>query len=352
MKEAVRDLLVLGAGPAGLATAIAAQAAGLDYDVLEKGVLVNSIYHFPRHMIFFTTADLLEIGGLPFVTPYEKPTQVEGLRYYRRVTETCDLRVRLGEEVRAVKALRPGRDGARFGVETVKGGEARVRKARNVAAAVGYYDHPNLLGVPGEDLPHVSHYYGEPHACWRKPVVVVGGKNSAAIVALELFRAGAAVTLVHRRDRLSDSIKYWVKPDIENRIKEGSIAARFGTTVSEIRPDRVVVKGPKGREEIPAEVVFLLTGYHPDPKLFEGAGVRVDPETLAPAHDPETLEANVPGFYLAGSVVWAGTPGGSSSRTAASTGRRSSLPFSARETAERTQRRGRGEAQRPQRNVK
>jgi thioredoxin reductase (NADPH) len=271
--------------------------------VLEKGALVNSIYHFPRHMVFFTTADLLEIGGLPFVTPYEKPTQVEGLRYYRRVTETYDLRVSLGEEVKAVRAQRPSRDGARFRVETVHEGEARVRKARHVVASVGYYDHPNFLGVPGEDLPHVSHYYNEPHGCWRKPVVVVGGKNSAAIAALELYRSGAKVTLVHRRDRLSDSIKYWIKPDIENRIKEGSIATLYGTCVEEIRPEKVVVRGPRGRDEVPAEVVYLMTGYHPDRKLFEGAGVHVDPETLVPAHDPQSLETNVPGFYVAGSVV-------------------------------------------------
>jgi bacillithiol disulfide reductase len=301
--EAVRELLIIGSGPAGLATAIAAHQAGIDYEVLEKGALVNSIYHFPRHMVFFTTADLLEIGGLPFVTPYEKPTQVEGLRYYRRVTETYGLRVTLDEEVKSVRTAKSSRNGARFRVETRHGGEARVRKAGNVVAAVGYYDHPNILGVPGEDMPHVSHYYYEPHGCWRKPVVVVGGKNSAAIVALELYRAGATVTLVHHRDRLSDSIKYWIKPDIENRIKEGSIAARFGTRVVEIRRGTVAVKGPKGGEEIPAEAVYLMTGYHPDPALFEGAGVKVDPETLAPAHDPQTLETNVPGFYLAGSVV-------------------------------------------------
>jgi bacillithiol disulfide reductase len=301
--EAVRELLIVGSGPAGLATAIAAHDAGIDYEVLEKGALVNSIYHFPRHMVFFTTADLLEIGGMPFVTPYEKPTQVEGLRYYRRVTESYGLRISLGEEVKGVKAQRSSRDGARFRVETVHEGEPRVRKARNVVAAVGYYDHPNRLGVPGEDLSHVSHYYYEPHGCWRKRVVVVGGKNSAAIIALELYRTGATVTLVHRRDRLSDSIKYWIKPDIENRIKEGSIAARFGTCVEEIRRGAVVLRGPKGRDEVPAEVVYLMTGYHPDPALFEGAGVRVDPETLAPAHDPQTLETNVPGFYVAGSVV-------------------------------------------------
>jgi thioredoxin reductase (NADPH) len=303
LSEAVRELLIVGSGPAGLATAIAAQEAGLDYEVLEKGSLVNSIYHFPRHMIFFTTADLLEIGGMPFVTPYEKPTQVEGLRYYRRVTEAYDLKVSLDEEVKAVKPLRSSRRGARFRVETVRDGEARIRPARHVVAAVGYYDHPNFINVPGEDLSHVSHYYYEPHGCWRKRVVVVGGKNSAAIVALELYRAGATVTLVHRRDRLSDSVKYWIKPDIENRIKEGSIAARFGTCVEQIRPDAVVVRGPKGRDEIPADTVYLMTGYHPDARFFESAGVRVDPETLVPAHDPETLETNVPGFYVAGSVV-------------------------------------------------
>ena len=303
MTEPVRELLIFGAGPAGLATAIAAQEAGLDYEVLEKGALVNSIYHFPRHMIFFTTADLLEIGGLPFVTPYEKPTQVEGLRYYRRATETYGLRVTLGEQVKAVRTQRPGRDGARFRVETVREEETRVRKARNVVASVGYYDHPNFLEVPGEDLPHVAHYYYEPHGCWRQQVVVVGGKNSAAIAALELYRAGATVTLVHRRDRLSDSIKYWIKPDVENRIKEGSIAARFGTCVEEIRRDTVLVRGPKGRDEIPADAVYLMTGYHPDPVLFEGAGVKVDPDTLAPVHDPQSLETNVPGFYVAGSVV-------------------------------------------------
>src|SRR5438132_7151655 len=203
-------------------------------------------------MVFFTTADLLEIGGMPFVTPYEKPTQVEGLRYYRRVTETYGLNVTLGEEVRAVKAQR-SRDGTRFRVETVHEGGPRMRRARNVVAAVGYYDHPNRLDVPGEDLPHVSHYYYEPHACWRKPVVIVGGKNSAAIVALELYRAGATVTLVHRRDRLSDSVKYWVKPDIENRIKEGSIAARFGTCVKEIRPASIVITPAAGASRLHAE---------------------------------------------------------------------------------------------------
>jgi bacillithiol disulfide reductase len=296
------DVAIVGAGPAGLAVAIAASEAHLDYEIVEKGILVNSIYHFPRNMIFFTTAELLEIGGLPFVTPYEKPTQAEGLKYYRRVAEAYDLRVAMDEEVTAIKpegtAAAPS-----FVVASRKGGADRSRRARHVVLATGYYDHPNLLGVPGEDLPHVFHYYREAHAYFRRKVVVVGGKNSAAIVALELYRSGAAVTLVHRRPQLGASIKYWIKPDIENRIKEGKVAARFETRVEEIRTDAVVVEGPRGREEIEAEAVFLLTGYHPDCALLTAAGVRVDPATLVPEHDPQTLETNVPGLYVAGAVV-------------------------------------------------
>lgn len=300
MTEHIQDLIVVGAGPAGLAVAIAAHQAGLDYEVVEKGVLVNSIFHFPRAMTFFTTPDLLEIGGLPFVTPYEKPTQWEALRYYRRVTDTFGLRIALGEELREI--ARDG-DALRLVTRLTRRGDERVRRARNVVLATGYYDHPNRLGVPGEDLPHVEHYYDEPHPFYRKPVVVVGGKNSAAIAALELYRAGATVTLVHRREVLADSIKYWIRPDIENRIKEGAVTARFSTRVIEIRRDHVVVEGPEGRGELPAEAVFLLTGYHPDAVLFRRAGIRIDEETLKPEHDPETLESNVPGLYVAGSVV-------------------------------------------------
>jgi bacillithiol disulfide reductase len=295
------DVLIVGAGPAGLAVAIAASEAGLDYEVVEKGVLVNSIYHFPRNMVFFTTAELLEIGGLPFVTPYEKPTQAEGLKYYRRVAETYDLRVAMDETVTALR--REGAASPAFTVDSVWKDEPRSRSARNLVVATGYYDHPNLLRVPGEDLPHVSHYYREPHAFYRRKVVVVGGKNSAAIVALELYRSGAAVTLVHRGAELGASVKYWIRPDIDNRIKEGAIAARFLTRVVEIRPEAVIVEGPKGADEIEAEAVFLLTGYQPDCALLAGAGVRVDAATLVPEHDPQTLETNVPGLYVAGAVV-------------------------------------------------
>ncbi len=294
----MRDLLIVGAGPAGLATAIAAAQAGLDYEVLEKGCLVNSIFHFPRAMTFFTTPELLEIGGLPFVTPYEKPTQWEALRYYRRVADAYALRVTLGV---AVVAIERREDGFALRLGTAEGHAAR--EARNVVVATGYYDHPNSLGVPGEDLPHVSHYYDEPHPFYRKRVVVVGGKNSAAIAALELQRAGAAVTLVHRGERLADSIKYWIRPDIENRIKEGAIAARFSTTVVEIRERSLVLSTASGRDELPAEAVFLMTGYHPDPSLLVGAGVNVDERTLKPEHDPATLETNVPGLFIAGALA-------------------------------------------------
>jgi len=295
-----RDLLIVGAGPAGLATAIAAAQAGLGYELLEKGALVNSIFHFPRQMVFFTTAELLEIGGLPFVTPYEKPTRVEALRYYRRVADTYHLRLTFDEEV---LALEPGPGGFRVRTRTTAG-EARAWRAGHVVLATGYYDHPNRLGVPGEDLPHVAHYYDDPHPFWRKHVVVVGAKNSAAIAALELYRAGAAsVTLVHRGSGISPSVKYWIKPDIENRIKEGSVAARFDTCVRTITATHVGVEGPGGRLELPADQVFLLTGYTPDVDLMRRAGVRVDPDTLKPEHDPQTFETNVRGLYLAGALV-------------------------------------------------
>ncbi|MBK5299021.1 MAG: YpdA family putative bacillithiol disulfide reductase [Vicinamibacteria bacterium] len=293
----VRDLIIVGAGPSGLATAIAAGQAGLDYTILEKGVLVNSIYQFPVHMSFFTTPELLEIGGLPLVTPYEKPTRIEALKYYRRVAEKFDLRIEFGRQVTGLD-----RDAA-TGVLTVTSTSSagtRTDRARAVVFAIGYYDHPNRLGVPGEDLPHVSHYYRDAHSCYRQRVVVVGGKNSAAEAALELFRAGAHVTLVHRRSTLGASIKYWVKPDIDNRIAEGSIPARFNTRVVAITPEAVIVDPP---ESLPADRVFLLTGYHADFTLLEACGLSIDPDTGVPAYDPGTLESNVPNVFLAGGVL-------------------------------------------------
>jgi thioredoxin reductase (NADPH) len=297
---AVRDVLIVGAGPSGLATAIAARQRGLDCVVVEKGILVNSIFKFPQHMVFFTTPELLEIGGLPLITPYDKPTRLEALRYYRRVVDTFDLQISFHE---AVVAIERGGDGVFAVTTTTPRGTTRVREARAVVLAIGYYDIPNRLGVPGEDLPHVNHYYTDAHPYYRQRVVVVGGKNSAAEACLEIFRAGGYPTLVHRHAELGSTIKYWVRPDIENRIKEGSVKARFESRVVEITPTAVVIEGPGGREELPAEGVFLLTGYRPDVELMQRAGVVCDPETLAPQMNSETFETNVPNLFVAGGAV-------------------------------------------------
>jgi len=295
----VRDLLIVGAGPSGLATAIAAKQHGLDYVIVEKGVLVNSIFNFPPLMVFFTTPELLEIGGLPLVTPYDKPTRLEALRYYRRVVDIFGLQISFHEQVQQIDRESDGT----FTVTTKSRGGTRVRQARAVVLAIGYYDLPNYLGVPGENLPHVFHYYSEAHQYYRQRVVVVGGKNSAAEASLELFRAGVHVTLVHRRAALGDSIKYWVRPDIDNRIKEGSIAARFESRVVEIRPTEVVVEHHGTQESLPAEAVCLLTGYHADAELMRRAGIECDTETLSPTLNPETFESNVPNLFIAGGAV-------------------------------------------------
>jgi thioredoxin reductase (NADPH) len=328
----VRDLIIVGAGPSGLSAAIAAKRHGLDYQVIEQGALVNSIYRFPPQMVFFTTPELLEIGGLPFVSPYDKPTRAEALRYYRRVVDAYDLRIAFEEKVLAIEReddRGAGGEGTVFSIETRSGrGVRRVLHARSVIMAIGYYDHPNLLGVPGEDLPHVCHFYSEPHVHYRERVVIVGGGNSAAEAALEMFRAGAYVTLVHRAAQLKSTIKYWVRPDIENRIKEGSVAARFGACVKEIRPTSVVIQkageaggegeaggagqageadeacgaGASDAEELSADAVYLLTGYRADNELMCRAGVMLN-ERQAPVFNPDTFETNVPGLFVAGGAV-------------------------------------------------
>jgi len=314
-----RDVVIVGAGPSGLAAAIACQRRGLDFEVIEKGVLVNSIQHFPPHMVFFTTPELMEIGGFPFVSPYEKPTRLETLRYYRRVVETLRLPVTLGKAVEGIEreadgtlvvrasdgppSLSPKRLESFGEAAGCDDGRSGPRRARAVVLAIGYYDHPNYLGVAGEDLPHVSHYYSEAHPFFRKRVVVVGGRNSAAETALELYRSGAQVTLVHRGAGMSESIKYWVLPDIRNRIAEGSIAARFETSVTEITPEAVGVERHGVREALPAEAVFLLTGYHPDQNFLQRCGVHLEAGTCMPVHDRETLETNVPNVFLAGGVI-------------------------------------------------
>ncbi len=321
----LRDVLIIGAGPSGLATAIALQKRGIDYLVLEKGGLVEGIARMPTNMVFFTTPELLEIGGIPLTTPYEKPTRAEALQYYRKVTDTFQLNVALHEEVLEVARETDGagepplalseRETARveglFVVESrSRLGVQRARHARVVVLAMGYYGCPNLLNVPGESLPHVAHYYDEAHPYYRQRVVIVGGKNSACEAALELYRSGAQVTLIHRGASLGDSVKYWVKPDVENRIREGSIAARFNTRIVEIRPTEVVVettgerwlwkKGEEERQTISADAVLLLTGYHADPEFLRRAGVEVNEATLIPKHDQKTFETNVSNLFIAG----------------------------------------------------
>src|SRR5262245_44864031 len=309
----VRDVIIVGAGPSGLATAIACRHFGLDYLVLEQGALVDGIARFPINMVFFTTPELMEIGGIPLTTPYEKPTRLEALRYYRKVTDIFQLQISLREEVLAIDREEEAGEQV-FLLDTRSNlGVRRVRQARSVVLAMGYYDAPNYLNVPGEDLPHVKHYYDEPHPYYRQRVVIVGGKNSAAEAALELYRNGAHVTLVHRRPTLGDSIKYWVRPDIDNRIAEGSIAARFNTCVREIRPTEVVIaeagelpaaasdaKRCSASETLPADAVLLLTGYHADADFLRRAGVTIDGDTLEPRYDPETFETNVPNLFIAG----------------------------------------------------
>lgn len=293
------DIICIGAGPTGLACAIEAQRAGMKPLVIDKGCLCNSIFHYPVNMVFFTTPELLEIGDLPLVSAAEKPVRVEALKYYRKAAEHYGLEVRLFERVLRVD----GHDG-NFTVvtQTAKGKEERY-SSRKIAVATGYYDLPNEMGIPGEELPHVSHYYTEPYAFWNEEVVVIGGKNSAAEAALDLYRNGARVTLVHRKAEMGSTIKYWVRPDIENRIKAGQVKALFETRVKQIMRDEVVVQNGQGEKRLPAKQVFALTGYHPDFAFIESLRVRLDPETGKPALDPNTLESNVPGIHLAGVVI-------------------------------------------------
>lgn len=294
----MEDTLIAGAGPIGLACAVSAKRHGVDPLVIDAGPVVNSVVRYPVGMTFFTTPDKMEIGGHPLVSAGQKATREEALKYYRGVARNEALRVR--PYVRLASAQR--QDGAIHCVLVTRGGEERVI-TRRLVLATGYFDHPNLLGVPGEDLPHVSHYFDEPHRGFNLDVAVIGGRNSAVEAALELFRAGARVTLLYRGDELPASIKYWVRPDIENRIKAGEIAARLGALVERITGDAVVIKQGRKEETIPAQRVYALTGYHPDFDLFKGMGIALDPKTLRATLDPDTRETNVPGIYMVGSIA-------------------------------------------------
>ena len=298
--EDIVDLLVIGAGPTGMACAIEAQRAGFTALLVDKGCLCNSLFHYPANMTFFTTPELLEIGDIPFSSPNQKPNRSEALEYYRKVAEHYALDVRQYETVERVT----GSDG-RFLVHTVdRFGRKLEHRARKLVVATGYYDLPNYLGIPGEDLNKVRHYYDEPHPFFDRDVVVIGGKNSAAIAALDLWRHGARVTLVHRGAEMHRHVKYWILPDINNRIKNGEISAYFGSNVTNITEDEVALATPQGPLMLPNHFVFALTGYHPDFDFIDRLGVTLDEENdRVPVCDPATLESNVPGIYLAGVIV-------------------------------------------------
>ena len=294
------DVVVIGAGPTGLACGIDAKRAGLNVVNIDKGCLVNSLFHYPSNMTFFTTPELLEIGDIPFSSPNQKPTRQEALEYYRKAAEFYHLDVRQYEPVERIE----GSDN-NFTVHTTSlHGHNREYHARKLILATGYYDRPNYMNIPGEDLPKVMHYYREPHPFFGLNVLVIGGKNSAAIAALELWRHGAKVTLVHRGPGISPSVKYWIKPDIENRIKAGQVNAYFNARVREITLEHVVLDTPAGEVTLQNDYVFALTGYHPDFEFLCSLGVKLSGEAdKRPAVDQQTLESNVPGIYLAGVIV-------------------------------------------------
>lgn len=289
-----KKIIIIGAGPIGLACGIEAEKRNFDYLIIDKGCLVNSLFHYPTNMIFFSTADRLEIGDVPFVSHSDKPTRKESLEYYRRVADAWNLNIKTYEKVESIEG-----SANQFKVISNK----NIYDATQVIIATGFYDFPNLMNIPGEDKPKVKHYFDEAHPYAYLKLVVVGGGNSAVDVALETFRRGSEVTMVVREPSLKDSIKYWVRPDIENRIKEGSIKAYFNSELSEIRDDEVEIKTSSGKASVKNDFVFAMTGYHPDYSFLKKAGIKIsEDEEQIPSFDEKTFETNIPGIYLAGVV--------------------------------------------------
>ena len=289
----VLDVLIIGAGPIGLACGIEAKKAGLTYVIVEKGCLVNSLYHYPQNMTFFSTSEKLEIGGVPFVSISPKPGRAEALEYYRRVALKFELQVKLFETVESVKKDQY------FEIQTSK----KHYQSRNIIISSGFYDLPNTMDIPGETLPKVAHYYQDPHFYAMQQVLVVGASNSSVDAALETYRKGAQVTMVVRDTEISQRVKYWVRPDIINRIKEGSINAYFNASLLAIRPDEVDIQTPEGLVTITNDFVLALTGYKPNFKLLQNFGIKLsDDAQRLPEHHPETMETNEKGIYLAGVV--------------------------------------------------
>ena len=293
------DALVVGAGPTGLACGIELQQHGVNTVLIEKGCVVNSIYHYPTNMSFFTTPELLEIGNIPMTSLNEKPNRTEALKYYRKVADHYRLNIHQYERVESIA----GEDNNFEVFTTNRLGENHVYRTRKIVLATGYYDVANQLNVPGEELHKVLHYYKEPHPYYNHDVAVIGAKNSAAIAALELYWTGARVTLIHRGPAISDSVKYWIKPNIENRIKNGEIAAYFHSNVVEICKDSLRIATPKGEVVLANDFVFALVGYRPDLEFLAATGITLEPDTLRPRTNPETLESTRAGIFLAGVIV-------------------------------------------------
>jgi thioredoxin reductase (NADPH) len=292
------SIIIIGGGPIGLACALEAKKAKLSYLILEKGALVNSLYNYPVNMTFFSTSERLEIGGIPFVSNNAKPTRAEALEYYRRVAISHQLHIHLFEEVKTVKRLK-ATNNSLFSVKTSKS----VYTASNIVVATGFYDIPYLLKVPGENLPKVKHYYDDPHYYAFQKVAVVGASNSAVDAALETWRKGAEVTMVVRGPEIGKRVKYWVRPDIENRIKEGSIKAYFNSTVKEIRNDKVILQTPGGIVSLPNDWVIAMTGYQPNLAFLKKLGIGLSRDKVRkPYYDEKTHESNQAGIYLAGVI--------------------------------------------------
>ena len=288
------DVIIIGAGPIGLCCAIEAKKKNLSYLVIDKGCLVNSLYNYPKNMTFFSTSDKLEIGGVPFISHNSKPTKSEALEYYRRVVSSWELDIKLYEEVIEIK-----KDN-NFNVKTSKGKYI----ANKVILSTGFYDLPYKLNVPGENLSKVKHYYDEPHPYFGMRVAVVGAANSAVDVALETYRKGAKeVTMVVRESSLSESVKYWVKPDVENRIEEGSIKSFFNSNITKITKDTVCINTPEGEKTIENDFVLAMTGYQPDFSFLKKIGIEIgEDEFKTPIHNSKTMETNISGVYLAGVI--------------------------------------------------
>jgi len=289
-----KDIIIIGAGPSGLVCALEASRQNLDLLVLEKGLLVNSIYNFPTNMTFFSTSEVLEIGEIPFVSINDKPTRKEALEYYRRVVTTYNIDVRYRQTVQSVE-----KDQFKFEIKT----QNQTYRCQYVIVATGYYDTPNLLKIPGEELPKVKHYYDDAHPYIGQDIAVIGAANSACDVALETYHKGANVTMIVKGENIYEKVKYWIRPNIENRIKEGSIKALFNSQVKEIHQDKIIVDTPQGCQSIPNDYVLAMTGYRPDYTFMKHIGLSLDPKSNVPTFDAQTLESNIPQLYIAGVIL-------------------------------------------------